>query len=125
VTSIQPQLWMARPSAAIAFYEAAFGATVELRVGDGEDLVAQLAVGEARFWVTAASEAMRRRTPEQADGTTGRILLVVDDPDAVHAAALAAGATSVSPVADEHGWRVGRILDPEGHEWELGTPSGS
>jgi PhnB protein len=41
---------------------------------------------------------------------------VVDDPDAVQARAVAAGATATSPVADEHGWRVGRILDPHGHE---------
>ena len=27
-----------------------------------------------------------------------------------------------SPVADEHGWRLGRIIDPFGHEWEIGKP---
>ena len=29
-----------------------------------------------------------------------------------------------SPVADEHGWRLGRIVDPFGHEWEIGRPLG-
>jgi hypothetical protein len=25
-------------------------------------------------------------------------------------------------VGDEHGWRLGRIVDPFGHEWEIGVP---
>ena len=36
--------------------------------------------------------------------------------------ALAAGATLVAPVSDEHGWRLGRIADPFGHHWEIGKP---
>jgi len=55
-------------------------------------------------------------------GATGRTLLVADDQDAMFARAVAAGATAVSEVADEHGWRLGRILDPFGHEWEIGRP---
>ena len=35
-----------------------------------------------------------------------------------------AGATATAEVADEHGWRLGRIIDPFGHEWEIGTPVG-
>jgi PhnB protein len=120
MTSMQPELWVGRPATAVAFYQAAFGATVLMRVGDGEDIVAQLAVGDAVFWVVAASDDLRRLDPLTANGRTGRTLLVVDDPDAVHAQAVTAGATETSPVADEHGWRVGRILDPHGHEWEIG-----
>lgn len=114
---------MARPATAVAFYEEAFGATVLLRVGDGEDVVAQLAVGDAVFWVGMASAGLRRLDPLAVAGRTGRTLLVVDDPDAVQARAVAAGAVELSPVADEHGWRVGRILDPHGHEWEIGRHS--
>jgi PhnB protein len=36
--------------------------------------------------------------------------------------ALSAGAVPKSEVGDEHGWRVGRIIDPFGHEWEIGKP---
>jgi PhnB protein len=25
-------------------------------------------------------------------------------------------------VGEEHGWRIGRIRDPFGHEWEVGRP---
>ena len=120
--SIQPELWVDAPSEAVAFYQAAFGATVLHRVGDGDDIVAQLAVGDAAFWVAPVAAAMGRLSPRALDGATGRTLLVVDDPEAVLRRALAAGATETSPVGTEHGWRVGRLVDPYGHEWEVGRP---
>jgi PhnB protein len=125
MTSIQPELWVETPREAVAFYEAAFGATVLHRVGDGEDIVAQLTVGHAAFWVAGASTSMKRFSPRTIEGATGRTLLVVDDPDHVVRNALAAGATEASPVGVEHGWRVGRIIDPFGHEWEIGAPLGA
>ena len=122
--AIQPELWIERAGAAVAFYEAAFGATVLLRVGEGDDIVAQLAVGDAAFWIASAAPDTGRFSPDAIGGATGRALLVVDDPDATLAQALAAGATERSAVADEHGWRLGRIVDPFGHEWEIGRPLG-
>jgi PhnB protein len=51
------------------------------------------------------------------------MVLTVEDPDAVFARAIAAGATVVSPVSDQsYGWRVGRLVDPFGHHWEIGKP---
>ena len=71
------------------------------------------------FWVSAASTGGPRFSPPAVGGTTGRTLLVVDDPDVFAARAMAAGASGARPVAaDEHGWRLGRIEDPFGHEWE-------
>jgi PhnB protein len=125
MTCIQPELWVDRAGVAIAFYEQAFGARVIHRVGDGDDIVAQLSVGDALFWVTASNAAMKRFSPNEIDGATSRTLLVVDDPEQVVAQAVAAGAIESSPVDDEHGWRLGRIIDPFGHEWEVGKPLGS
>jgi PhnB protein len=125
MTDIQPELWVDSPSQAIAFYQAAFGATVLHRVGHGDDVVAQLAVGEAAFWVASTSEEMKRLSPRSIDGATSRTLLVVDDPDDIVQRAVAVGAKESSPVSDEHGWRVGRVVDPFGHEWEVGTPVGA
>jgi PhnB protein len=125
MTNIQPELWVETPAQAIAFYEAAFGATVLHRVGEGNDTVAQLAVGEAAFWVAATSAPMKRLSPRAVDGATSRTLLVVNDPDRVVRQAVAAGATESSPVGKEHGWRLGRIIDPFGHEWEIGVPLGA
>src|SRR5262245_55446610 len=68
----------------------------------------------------------RRRgvDPRSIGGATSRTLLVVDDPDAVVRQAVAAGATEISRVSDEPGWRLGRIADPFGQECEIGTPLG-
>ena len=54
VAGIQPELWVDRAAAAVEFYAAAFGATVLHRVGAGDDIVAQLEVQGAAFWVSAA-----------------------------------------------------------------------
>jgi PhnB protein len=124
MTSIQPELWVDGASAAVAFYQAAFGAVVLHYVGQGDDIVAQLAVGAAEFWVSEASDDLRRFSPGAIGGTTSRTLLVVDEPDAVLNQAMHAGATEIAPVSDEHGWRLGRIVDPFGHEWEIGRPLG-
>ena len=121
---IQPELWVDSPREAVAFYAAAFGAIVLHRVGEGDDIVAQLGVGGAAFWVAGTSESLKRLSPRAVGGATSRTLLVVDDPDLVVRHAVAAGATQTSPVGDEHGWRLGRIVDPFGHEWEVGVPLG-
>jgi len=124
MTDIQPELWIDRPAAAVAFYEAAFGARVLHRVGEDDEIVAQLAIRDAAFWVSSGGSDGPRFSPKAIGGATGRTLLVVDDPDAMFAKAVEAGATPASEMADEHGWRVGRIFDPFGHEWEIGTPLG-
>ena len=124
MTSIQPELWVEHAGQAVAFYAQAFGARVLQQVGEGDDIVAQLAVGEAAFWVAAAAPDMGRLSPRAAGGATSRTLLVSDDPDAAARQAVDAGATEKSPVRDEHGWRLGRVVDPFGHEWEIGRPIG-
>jgi PhnB protein len=125
MTSIQPELWVERASQAVTFYADAFGARILHRVGEGDDIVAQLAVGEAAFWVAAAASDRGRLSPAAIGGATSRTLLVTDDPDAVLRRAVEAGATQASAVSEEHGWRLGRIIDPFGHEWEIGKPIGS
>jgi len=122
MTSIQPELWVDQGTAAITFYQRAFGARVIHMVGDGEEIVAQLAIGDAAFWIAVVGESSERLVPRTIGAATGRVLLVVDDPDAVHAEAVEAGASQKSPVDLEHGWRVGRVLDPFGHEWEIAKP---
>jgi PhnB protein len=63
-------------------------------------------------------------SPETLGGASARILLVVDDPAAVQARAVAEGAREHAPVAPAHGWLLGRIEDPYGHHWEIGRPLG-
>ena len=106
--------------AAMRFYKAAFGAR-ELHVVPGGG-VAQLSVDGAEFWVAEESPEHQNFSPESLGGCSVRMLLVTEDPAAVCAAAVAAGATQIVPVANHHGWRLGRILDPAGHHWEIGKP---
>jgi len=72
---------------AIAFYQAAFGATVVHQVGEGEDIVAQLATGDAYFWVANTDYGRGRFSAVAIGGGTSRTLLVTGDPDSVISAA--------------------------------------
>ena len=121
---LQPQLWVENTASAVDYYQRAFGAVIEHRVGDPDDVdgVIQLSLGRVRFWVSGASERMRRFAPAAIGGAAGRFLMVVDDPSAVSEAA--AGARLMSEVAEGHGWLVGRVIDPFGHEWEIGRSLG-
>jgi PhnB protein len=123
--SVLPQLSVRRGRAAIEFYEEAFGAVEVYRVGgtdEGPDVVAQLSIGDSSFWVSDESPEHGNFSPESLGGGTVRLLLIADDPDAAIERAKALGATEVYPVEEAHGWRLGRILDPFGHHWEIGKP---
>jgi PhnB protein len=124
-TGIVPELSVRRGRAAVEFYKTAFGAVEVYRVNgtdQHEDVVAQLSVGNASFWVSDESPAHGNFSPESLGGATTRVLLIVEDPESVVARAVAAGATRIYPVGEEHGWLLGRIEDPFGHHWEIGKP---
>jgi len=111
---------------AIEFYKSAFGAVELHRVPGGG--VAQLSVAGAEFWVAEESPEHQNFSPESLSGgglpsrCSVRMLLIVEDPSAVCAKAVAAGAVLMVPVSDSHGWRIGRILDVAGHHWEIAKP---
>jgi PhnB protein len=110
---------------AVEFYKAAFGATELYRVEDvSGSVVARLSVLGAEFWVADESPEHLNFSPESLGGCSVRMLLMVDDPDAVCTQAVAAGAAQVVSVSDGHGWRIGRILDPFGHHWEIAKELG-
>jgi len=85
-------------------------------------VVARLSVEGAEFWVGDESPEHLNFSPESLGGSTVRIIFTVADPDAMFERALKAGATQVWAVTEEHGWRVGRVADPFGHQWEIGRP---
>jgi PhnB protein len=122
--TISPMLSVRNGAKAIEFYKAAFGVG-ELFRFDAEDgtVVAQLSVEGADFWVTDESPQHLNFSPETLGGGTVRMVMIVENPDAVFDRAVAAGATVVWPVEDQrYGWRLGRIVDPFGHHWEIGKP---
>jgi len=112
--TIAPWLSVRAGREALDFYKRAFGAEeVYLFDGGADGVVARLSIHGAEFWV--ADEP-----PETPTGSSIRVILTVPEPDAVFAKACAAGALEVYPVSEDHGWRVGRVVDPYGHHWEIG-----
>ena len=124
-TTIAPWLSVRGSKKAVEFYKAAFGAAEAFRIeAPDESVVARLSIGGAvegaEFWVGDESPDHKNFSPETLGGGTVRMVLTVSDPDEVFARAVQAGAKEVHAVAEEHGWRVGRVVDPYGHHWEIG-----
>jgi uncharacterized glyoxalase superfamily protein PhnB len=103
--------------AALDFLAAAFGFTeTERHLGaDGGVTHAEMSYRGGVIMVSSAGPA--------GDAALGRggVYLVVDDVDAHHRRAVAAGATVVYPPEDTgFGPRRYRARDPEGYEWSFG-----
>jgi PhnB protein len=122
-TGIAAMLSVHRGAKAIEFYKKAFGAKELFRIDDENGaVVAQLSVGAAEFWLADESPEHANFSPESLGGGSVRMIMTVENPDAVFDQAVAAGATVIKPVGNDHGWRLGRIVDPFGHHWEIGKP---
>jgi len=115
--NIAPWLAVRDAQKAVDYYKAAFGALelYRLPADDGSLAVVQLAIGGAVFWVQADSNV----SPSGAGTGSVRMILSVDDPDAVFERAVAAGAAVVAAIHEDYGWRTGRVTDPFGFNWEM------
>lgn len=106
----------------VDFYKNAFNA-IELRRfsnDDGSIHVSELEIDGALFRLHEENPAKGSFSPNRCKGITTTICLMVDDVDAVMAAAIAAGAKEGSPAQDyDYGYRQGDILDPFGHVWTI------
>ena len=122
-TSLAPMLSVRHGAVAVDFYTNAFGAKEIFHLENDGAVVAQFSIGASQFWIADESPDHQNFSPETLGGATTRLVLVVDNPDELYNRAVAAGATAISPVADQdYGWRVGRVLDPFGHHWEIARP---
>ncbi len=121
--AIEPWLSVRGSARAVVFYQTAFDAveTYRLESPDGS-VVAKLSVRGASFWLSDESPEHGNYSPETTGGGSVRMILIVQDPEAVFAKALEAGAIEIFPVGEEYGWKLGRIADPFGHHWEIGHP---
>jgi PhnB protein len=121
--SLAPWLSVRNSARAVEFYKAAFAAVEVYRLeGPDGGVVSRLSIDGEEFWLSDESPENGNFSPESLGGATARMILTVADPDAVFAQALASGARAVFPVMEEYGWRVGRVVDPFGHSWEIGRP---
>jgi PhnB protein len=119
-----PMLVCRDAAAEIDFCKAAFAA-VELSrrsAQDGTVVHATLAIGDSLLFVHDESPHLASRAP-QPDGSSSVVIYIyLVDVDAVIERAVAAGARVLLPATDvSWGDRVGRIVDPAGHVWNVAT----
>lgn len=111
-------------AAEVVFCARAFGA-VELSrrsAADGTVVHATLQIGSALLMVHGEVPSFPNQAPP-ADGSSPVVIyLYVEDADAVLQRALAAGARLTLPAMDAPwGDRVGRVVDAEGHVWNVAS----
>jgi PhnB protein len=119
-----PMLVCRDGAAEIEFCKSAFAAQELSRrsAQDGAVVHATLSIGGAMVMIHGEVSHLASRPP-QLDGCSPVVIyLYIDDVDAVIARAVAAGAKILIPVANTFwGDRVGRIVDPAGHVWNVAT----
>src|SRR5215475_7120170 len=120
LSSVAPWLSVRNSAMAVAFYKSAFGASERYRLEGRGGIVARLSIGNSEFWVSDESPEHGNFSPETLKGTSFRVLITDPDPDTLFGRVCAAGAEEVHPVVEGHGWRVGHVVDPFGHHWEIG-----
>src|SRR3954464_15694946 len=111
-------------AAAIDYYTRAFGAKEIGRMDapGGKIGHAELQIGDSRLMLADAMPQSSTRPPKELGGTSGSLLLDVDDVDAVVKQAVDAGATVTMEGADQFwGDRFGTVTDPFGHVWSVAT----
>ncbi|MGN7760520.1 VOC family protein [Paenibacillus sp. 22594] len=119
-----PFLWIKNTAEAIEFYKKAFDAVEKYRLTEPEGKVAhaEITIGGANISIAGEYPEFDILGPETIGNTTVGIHLKVDDADKLFHQAIAAGATSVNPMADQfYGDRSGSVKDPFGHYWMIST----
>jgi len=122
---IVPYLAYADAPAAISFLCQAFGFEEKFRypMDDGRVGHAELTCAGNAIYLASLWPELGLASPRDLPGVHCQLYVWVDDVDAHHARARAAGATITSPPGDDgHGERVYRAVDPEGHRWIFATP---
>ena len=124
-TEVTPYLTVAGAAAALEWYSEAFGAVEEFRVvgDDGRLGHAEFTIGDARFMLADEYPEIGLPSPASLGGTPVALHVSVTAVDALFDRAVAAGATTLRPPADQpHGARHGVLVDPYGHRWMLSQP---
>ncbi len=117
--AVTPSLTLKDTAKALEFYKKAFGAKVvdfmPSPAGKGV-MHATMKIGDSI--VMMGDESPACKSAESLGGSPVSLYVYVPDPDAVYKQAVAAGATSVMPVAEMFwGDRAGHVKDPFGYAW--------
>ena len=123
ILHVFPYLRVNDTAAAIVFYEKAFGATEVFRLTEPSGRIghAEVKLGESILMLSDEFPEHGIKGPLTLGGTSFAMHLHLDDVDAAHEAAIAAGATEIMAPKDQfYGERSSKVRDPFGHEWLLG-----
>lgn len=123
--SITPYLIIQGAGRALEYYKKVFNAKEVLRMAspDGQKVMhAEIKIGNSMVMLADEHPEMGARSPQSFGGSPVHLLLYVRNVDRVFKRAVKAGGKVVEEPSDKfYGDRMGRITDPFGHEWTLGT----
>jgi uncharacterized glyoxalase superfamily protein PhnB len=122
--TVTPHLVCSGAADAIAFYKKAFGALEEGRLPgpNGKLMHAMIRIEGSAVMLVDEMPEWGALGPKALNGSPVTIHLYVEDVDAFVKRAVDAGARITMPVADQFwGDRYGRLEDPFGHHWSIGT----
>jgi len=123
--TVTPHLVVNDAAKALKFYATAFGAEMHCEMpctDSGKIMHAEMKVGNSMIFLCDEFPEMGCKSPTSYGGSPISIFLYVEDVDKAFKKASDAGCEVVMPVADMFwGDRYGRLKDPFGHEWAMGT----
>ncbi len=121
---VSPMLAYRDARAAIEFLGKAFGFEELFRIEMPDGKIGHAEVGYDGVRIMLADEfpAMGFESPSGTETRYSQLYVIVDDVDAHYERARAAGAVIVAEPAEDHGDRLYRANDPEGHRWIFATP---
>lgn len=123
-STLTPYLAVDDASAAIDFYQRAFGAKERGRQeGPGGSIMhAELEIGDSVIMLSDPFPQASTKPPKELGGTSVSIMTYVEDADAVYRQAIDVGATSLMEPDDMFwGDRLSSVQDPFGHSWTIAT----
>ncbi|HUF46465.1 MAG TPA: VOC family protein [Vicinamibacterales bacterium] len=122
--TVTPHLVCRNAAGAIDFYKKAFGARVlaRMQMPDGKVAHAELQIGDSRIMLGDEMPEMGASAPQTVGGTPVHLFLYVKNVDKLFARAVSAGARADMPPMNMFwGDRYGKVSDPFGHKWSMGT----
>jgi PhnB protein len=121
--SLTPNVVVDGGARALDFYARAFGAEVLVSFEAlGKVMHAEVRIGDSIFSLSDELLEFGTQAPAPDAPASMSLTIYCEDADALHARAVDAGATPVTPVADQfHGDHMGTLRDPFGHRWIVAT----
>ena len=123
--TITPYMTVRNAARAIEFYKQAFGAVEKggiMKSPDGKVAHAELQIGDSILMLGDEFPQMGALSPQSTGGAGMGLHIYLEDVDSAFERVVKAGATVEMPVADMFwGDRYGKLADPFGHKWSIGT----